>query len=234
MNGLINTETIKSLYQKHRKCLVNKNGNICEIVEASKMTLGFDKAEKCVEFSDIRMGQNVMNIFSGAGGILRLLSIRHNVNLLIGLDILYNGLLPSKTDWFYAVDETFYDWKKDIEQIGLSFKWPLFLQSDTREIVEGFCNTMDRIIIDPPYGLVSNTVLGFTEIEAKNTYLASLVTSLNYLVRGGKVTAIIPASWLTDTQSVTSLMEFGTIIEDVWEIKGRKYEFAIVRVRKEI
>lgn len=234
MNSLINTEMIKNLYLKHRRCLVNKNGNIYEIVEANKMTLGFDKAEKCIEFSDIRMGQNVMNIFSGAGGILRLLSIRQNLNLLIGLDILYNGLLPSKTDWFYAVDEAFYDWKRDIEQIGLSFKWPLFLQSDTCEIVQGFCNTMDRIIIDPPYGLVSNTVLGFTEIEAKNTYLASLVTSLNYLVRRGKVTAIIPTSWLTDTQSVISLMEFGTIIEDVLEIKGRKYEFAIVRVRKDI
>ncbi len=229
MDDIINIDTLKEIYEMHRKCVIkHSSGEIEEATDYNRMTLGFNKALKVVMAADLTTDHIVMNIFGGAGGILRLLSLR-NPRLLIAIDKLYPGEIKSPQNWFYDTDNSFMYWEKDISNINkdIKIRRPVFCQYDILNNMPAFMNAIDRIIIDPPYGLVSEEALRMNENESKKVFLASIVSGLNYLIRNGKIISIIPLKWLEFLLTQVDNIKVDTIEE----IRG-KHNFVIIEITR--
>lgn len=202
--SIFKNKILEDLYTKHRYCLIkNSNKSIYELKSANKLTLGFEKAMEIINFSSIsRKDYFIMNIFSGAGGLLRLLSL-FNPRFLVGIDLLYPGLLLSDITWSYAINESFNRWIMDLRQNGISnnIRWPLHLQMDATLYNPCFNKTADLIIMDPPFGWVAKEVLGIDEIASKELFFTSLKYAKKYLNSDGRIISLLPSKWINSVKN---------------------------------
>ncbi len=207
---ILESREFEELYIKHRKCLVYDSDNrVTDVETAHRMTLGYSKALKVIQHAEIDSNKIVMNIFSGAGGLLRVLSIYHP-RLLIGIDKLY-GTNDSGKDWKYAAEEAFLSWESDIQRRfhGFIIRKPLFYQYDVHQQDSTFLHSIDTIIIDPPYGVVSREVLGINEFEAKMTFFASVEKAISYLnPKGGTIVCVFPRNWMSELKDLYEEQNF--------------------------
>lgn len=217
---------LEKMYAKHRKCLIKKNGEVKELAEANRMTLGYEKAQLLVSCANVTSSQNVMNVFSGASGIIRLLSL-YSPKLLVGLDILCEGISPTPTGWCYASKEAFSFWRNDLKKYNKSVKEPLFIQQDVKKPEHAFSGSFDNIIIDPPYGDISYLILGHTVDEAKDIYLEAVLMSLDYLADNGKITTIIPEEWFLSTKELCKSSEVKVIVS-----LGGKHNLVVASIKE--
>ncbi len=193
---------IEKIYSKYRRCVVRDiSGKIFEIKEAARMTLGFEKAVQILNQAEISNGYVILNIFGGAGGIIRLLSLC-KPKQIIGIDLLYPGKKKSHLNWQYLTDDIFNCWVENlIENEILRFKeicWPIFYQADATKTIMGLVNKVDLIIIDPPFGWVAKTILNLNEDDSMKIFFTSANISLSYLKPGGQLLALIPYGWLNN------------------------------------
>lgn len=229
MEDLIDRNKLEEIYEKNRKCIIKSiSGKIREAEEYKRMTLGFSKAMKVVNAAEISPEHIVMNIFGGAGGLLRLLGLK-NPRLLIAVDKLYPGGLKPVSDWYYDTDSIFNSWVDDIKQLSqdIQIRRPVLCQYDILEFIPAFVNVFDRIIIDPPYGLVSEEALHMNETESRKVFIASIGSSLNYLTEKGKIISIIPSKWMECLN-----MQFKQIKTEILEEINGKYNFVIIQIVK--
>ncbi len=191
---------IEKIYSHHRRCVVRDfGGKIFEIKDAARMTLGFEKAVQILNQAEISSSDVVLNIFGGAGGIIRLLSLC-KPKKIIGIDLLYPGKKNSHLNWQYLTDDVFNCWVEDlIENEIFCFKeicWPIFYQADATKVITGLVNKVDLIIIDPPFGWVAKKILNLNEDDSMKIFYISANISVSYLKPGGQLLALIPYGWL--------------------------------------
>ncbi len=219
---------LRNIYAFHRRCRVrNSDGELSEIQTAARLTLGFDKMMDLIQCAEIDKRDVLINIFAGAGGSLRLMSL-FCPRLLIGVDIRLPGSTQLDQTWFYLTDETFAEWVKDLEEKHIQstsdIRWPLYLALNAAIFHPCFISAADVIIMDPPFGVVANEVLGLNETDARGLFFAAAGHAVHYLRPKGRLIAIVPRSWLDDTGHATVIRT--TIIKEI----GRKRPLAIIRV----
>ncbi len=195
-------DILQALYNKHRTCLIKKGQEVSVYQDAVRMTLGYEKADLLVRTSEVLPGMHVMNVFSGAAGLIRLLSCTPLASL-IGVDLLNEGPEPSPYGWYYAADEAFAAWEHDLEQVNIHPTQPVYIQNDVFKPMPVFHRSMDRIILDPPFGVVSHETLNLTKSESVKLFCQALLVSVDYIAPNGKIISIVPRPWLEPAKQVS-------------------------------
>ena len=224
----IDDKYLESTYQKHRKCKIIR-GDKSECLEnAERMTLGYTKAKIIVDNSDIKNDHVVLNVFSGAGGIVRLISL-FNPKMLIALDMLNPGYKCSKNNWYYDTDNAFNSWIDDIYQFDSTIKitHPLFIQHDATEYNPAFKDAIDRIILDPPLGILTNDVFNISKVFAEEILIQSLNNAISYLKSDGFIICIMPFSW---SNRVKQTFHY---CYDILRLNGNKQDLIILKIMKQ-
>jgi hypothetical protein len=180
--------------------------------------------------ADVQEQDIILALFGGPGGSVRLLSLLRQ-RLLIAADILYHGKRPSFTGWYFELSASFDNWTRRLEECGIlprqAVRHPILLQLDVREPELGLINSVDKIVIDPPFGNVSERLLGITKEESKQIFLSSLKLSENYLTGKGKATCSIPREWLNE-----KILDQTNLRVTFTKVIGASERFAIVQLEK--
>lgn len=196
---LINKNRIllKSIFDSFRKCFIITHAGEKRILETgNRITLGFDKITYLLEVCDIKENHHVCNIFSGPEGIIKVLAFLQP-RLITGFDILYEGY-TGQNKWIYEIENQFNNFFESINkhfELSLSMSEINFIQGDILDGLE-LTTKADRIIIDPPFGRISKSLLNIGPEQSMHLLDQAILNSYTHLAEKGFIVTIFPNYWL--------------------------------------
>lgn len=191
----LSAPSIREIYEALRlSYAIGPGSEAFETLIPFRMTLGFEKAVAFVQFADIRAGDRVLNIFSGPGGLLKLCMLSQ-CSGIVGLD---NRYANSTSSWKYDVESAMREWRQALEPLQVPTSCdPSFVAEDVRaprQILK--FEKFDRILIDPPFGDVSNLALGQDSSACIHLVDLALELSADLVERQGSVALCCPVEFL--------------------------------------
>jgi hypothetical protein len=90
-----------------------------------------------------------------------------------------------------------------------------------------FDNSVDKVVIDPPYGNVTERLLGITSQESRKIFLAAVLLGQRYLRPDGRMSCLCPRPWLDD-----DLLDQTSLKTVNVEVIGKSGRFVIIELVK--